>query len=154
MKTKNILIASGAIVAVAAWWGYNKIQKLKAVFEQMTVLPSGISGINITLAAIRFKLNFTINNPTAEDFSITTGKMAAIKRIIVYRKGKLLGVAQVDIDNIEIPAYAAIEIKDIELQVAVSSLLDNIMTIQGISLDEITIACVVSVIGKEFTIIN
>lgn len=154
MKTKNILIVAGAAVAAATWWGYNKIQKLKAVFEQMTVLPSGISGINISLAAIRFRLNFTINNPTAEDFSVTTGKMAAIKRIIVYRKGKLLGVAQVDIDNIEIPAYSAIEIKDIELQVAVSSLLDNIMTIQGISLDEITIACVVSVIGKEFTIIN
>ena len=152
MKLKTILIAGGAAIGVASYIAWNKIQVMKAVFDQMTIKPSGISNLVITLSSISFKLDIKITNPTVENFAVSGGSLAKVKRIIVYRNGHLLGTGYLDIDGIEIPPMSSVELKYIPFEVALEQVMYNLLQMESFSLAQLTIVGVVEVLGKEYYI--
>lgn len=154
MKAKTVFIGVGLFLAGLAYVGWQKIQALKAVFDKMTIRPSGISGISLNLEYFTFKLSFEIHNPTAEAFSVTGASIAKIKRILVYRSGKFLGQATLNLEELDIPAISSIEIKNVPFQVSVQNIVENLSTIQDLKLSDLTIVCIVEVLGKEYVIEN
>lgn len=118
----------------------------------MTIRPTGIRGLSLTGQYLKFRLDFEIYNPTNEAFAITGGSFAKIKRVMVYRQGKFLGMANVDIDQIEIPAISILQISDIPFQISLLNAFENISTLENFSIAELTVVCVAEVVGREYII--
>ena len=155
MNLKKVLIASGIALAGMAFLGYQKVQNLKSVFDRMTIRPSGLSNIKVIgLSTLRFDLSIKITNPTNEAFSVSGISLATFKRIMVYRKGEYLGMATINLGEIEIPAGQTIEIKNVPFEAATINVLKNLLTIESLSIDQLTMVAVVEVLGTEYTIEN
>lgn len=152
MKTKSIIIASGLILGGFALAAYQKFKTLKAVFDRMSIYPSGLRNVRAGLHYFTFKLDITIKNPTNESFSVTGASIARFKRILAYRNGHFLGMATLNLEEIEIPATGSIEIKDIPFEVSPENVMLNILTIEGFSMEQLTFVGVVEVLGKEYII--
>src|SRR5690606_30878408 len=133
MKTKTIIIASGLILGGIALAAYQKVQTLKAVFDRMSIYPSGLRNVRAGLTYFTFKLDITLKNPTNEAFSVTGASIVRFKRILAYRNGHFLGMATLDLEEIEIPAASSIEITNIPFEVSPENVMKNILTIEGFS---------------------
>ncbi|QEE49635.1 hypothetical protein FUA48_08575 [Flavobacterium alkalisoli] len=151
MKAKTIIIAASIALAGIAIIGYNKVKTLKAIFDQMTIEPSGIRNFKYTVSKITFNLDITITNPTQEAFSVSGASLASLKRVMVYMGDKFIGMATVNLDAIEIPPQASLTVKNIPLEVATENAI-GLLSVQNLSLDIFNIMAVVDVFGNEYTI--
>ena len=152
MKTRTILITAGAVIAGLALVGWQKIKTLKAVFDRMSIRPSGISAFVPGLVKITFRMSFKITNPTNEAFSVTGASIATLKRIKAYYNGRFMGMADVNLTEIDIPSNSYVELKNIPFTVATENLLDTILTVDEINLNNLTIHAIVEVFGNEYLI--
>ena len=152
MRLKTFLIASGLFVGGLVAIGYHKAKSLKAIFDKMTIEPTGIRNLNFGLVYFTFDLDFTIKNPTQETFSVSGASVATLKRILVYRKTHFLGMAEINLDAIEIPANGELTIKNIPFSIATENVIKNILTKESLDVDELTIMAVIDVLGNEYII--
>jgi len=152
MKAKKIALIAGLAVVGLALFTYNKVNALKQVFERMTVWPTGISNIKLNLTTLSFKLDISVRNPTDTAFSVTGASIATLKRIVVSRNGKFLGQADVDISDIEIPAYGTSHFKDLPFTVSLENILTNILDDTTLNINELSITAVIEVLGQSYTI--
>lgn len=153
MKTKHLLIGGGVAIAALALYGYKKVVDLTATFDAMTIKPSSIRKIKLSWSSLNFNLDVRINNPTAQDFAVN-GLVATLKSIVINYKGKYLGTAVVNIDEIMIPKFSSLVIRDLPIIIENSELLENIWTITDLTINDLTITAVVEVLGSEYTISN
>lgn len=153
MKTKHLLIGGGVAIAALALYGYKKVVDLTATFDAMTIKPSSIRNPKLKWSSLTFDLDIRINNPTSQDFAVN-GLVATLKSIVINYKGKFLGTAVVNIDEIMIPKFSSLVIRDLPILIENSVLLKNIWTITGLSVNDFTITGVVEVLGSEYTISN
>lgn len=153
MKTKHLLIGGGVAIAALALYGYKKVVDLTATFDAMTIKPSSIRKIKLSWSSLTFNLDIRINNPTAQDFAVN-GLVATLKSIVINYKGKYLGTAVVNIDEIMIPKFSSLVIRDLPIIIENSELLENIWTITDLTINDLTITAVVEVLGSEYTISN
>lgn len=154
MKARTILIAAGLVVGGLAWAGYEKVKRFQAAFEKMTIYPSKITNIKFGFLQIDFKLSFKITNPTDEDFSVSAAGLVTLNKINVYRKGDFLGTAILNIDALELPAKQTITIENLPFSVASIAVIETALTMESFNVNDLTIEAIVSVMGKEFTIVN
>ena len=105
MKTKTVLIVAGVAVVGLALLAAKKALNMKAIFDQMKIWPSNISNFNLNLTKMSFDLDFAIQNPTNEDFSVTGANIVRIKRVTAFRNGTYLGETNVDLTEINIPEF-------------------------------------------------
>lgn len=152
MKTKHILLAVGTAFAGLMVYAYKRVTETKAIMQQMDIWPSDISNIAAGLTWFRFNISFKIENPTDADFSVSGLGLITVKRIMVYRKGRYLGMSEVNISDIEIPAKTTREIKHIPFKIETANVLRNILTIESFSLEELRIVAVLEVLGSEYTL--
>lgn len=117
----------------------------------MTIAPAGVRNIKVSLTSITFNLDVALKNPTGQDFAVS-GYVATLKRIIINYKGQFLGVADVNIDEIGVPKFNTLVIRDLPVVVATSALLQNIMTITSLDYKDLQITAVVEALGTEYTI--
>lgn len=153
MKTgTKILLGVGVLVAGGAFYSYRKVQDLKEVFENLEIKPDKIYDFKIGLLALNFKLRIKLINPTEKNCTVFGGKFLTLKQINVYRKDDLIASVEANISQIEIPANSLIKISDIPVAVSSSVVLEQLMTIESFSTEEITVQAVVNFLGKDYII--
>ncbi|MGQ2982131.1 hypothetical protein [Flavobacterium sp.] len=152
MKAKTLLITAGIVTAGLALMAYQKVQTLLQVFDRMSIKPSGITDFSLNLQQINFKLDFKITNPTNEGFSVTGASIARLKRITAYYDGRFMGIAEVNLDAIEIPARSYTILKKMPFQVSTQNLLEAIFTIDQIDINKLSLHAVVTVLGNDYII--
>lgn len=152
MKKKHILIAAGVGITGLLAFGYNKVKTLQSTFEKMTIKPVDISDLKWSVFEIKFKLDLKIDNPTKEYFAISGASVARLKTISVYRKGKFIGTANVELEAIEIPPYSHLVLKHVPFSVSAANVLYNALTIETFSLSQLTIVATIDVLGNEYII--
>jgi hypothetical protein len=155
MKNAKIIgITVAAFLIGAAVIAANKAVKLKETFDKMTIKPVWISKIKITLTQLSFNLDIKITNPTGDDFALSGFSAAALKRVNIFYKGTYFGSAVANITEISIPNNNELIIRNLPVVVATQNILSNIMTIENISVNDLTIQAVVTVLGKDYIIEN
>lgn len=152
MKTKNILIVTGFLLTGAALIAYNKIKKMQAVFDRMSIEPSGLDNLKLGLKTISFKLGLKINNPTNEGFYVSGGSLITLKKVDIYFKNQFLGTANVNVTSIVIPEYSSIEITDIPVSMLTQNVVANVIGNQSLDFKELTIIATLSVVGNDYIV--
>jgi hypothetical protein len=152
MRAKTIFITAGLVVVGMSLMAYQKVQTLIQIFDRMTIKPSGISGFVPGLVQIRFKLDFKITNPTNEAFSVTGASIARLKKIVAYYNGQYMGMAELNLEAIEIPARSFTVLKEIPFTVSTQNLLSNLLTATDLDLNKLTLLAGIEVLGKEYII--
>lgn len=150
--TKTILITAGIALLAGAAFAVKKVKMLQAVFDRMTIKPQNISGTKIGLMQLDFKLDIKITNPTPEAFSVSGASLAILKSIRLYRKGKFLGKADLNLRELEIQPRSSYVLKHIPFSVTAAAVLENLMTIETLSPSELSIVAIVEVLGSEYEI--
>src|SRR5690606_13673390 len=151
MSAKGVLLTIGLAIGGLAWLGYRKVKSLKAVFDNMTIAPSGIRNLKLGIKEVSFLLDFTITNPASEAFSVSGASIASLNRIMVYKDGNLIGMATVNMGAIEIPSNGELTIKNVPFKIATESAL-NLLLQDNIDINKLTILAVIDVLGNEYTI--
>ena len=156
---KNLLIVGGLIAAGSIVLTTRKVTKLVAIFDKMTIKPSSFPrNIRLSFQQIRFNIDIVLANPTREDFAVS-GYVATLTQVAVFYKDNFLGVANVSIDEISVPAYRTLILKDIDIAVATSTALNAIpgliTQMQTMSfMDDLKFTGVVEVLGSYYEIGN
>lgn len=153
MKTKNIIITAGIAVTALALFGYKKVADLQYVFERMTITPSAVRNFKIANfgATIKFDLDVKLTNPTSQAFAVN-GMVATLRALKINYKGKHLGDAFVNIDEISIPPYNFLILKNLPVAVATTTLLDNLSTLTSINVNDLQVTAIIEALGTEYTI--
>ncbi|MXN90143.1 hypothetical protein GR160_02805 [Flavobacterium sp. Sd200] len=152
MKTKYVVaIGTVGLVALGIYL-YNKARQFKKVFDNMRVWPSGIRNIRVQLPYLLFNLDITLQNPTDVPFSITGASLVTLRRVVVYRNGKFLGQAEVNLAGLEIPAFGTTVVRDLPFRFELVNVLDNLINAESLTVNDLTLSAVVEVFGQQYEI--
>lgn len=152
MKTSTkIIIGVSASIGLLVYFGWQKIQKLKTVFEKINIELAGIRDLKITSQVIEFKANVKFINYTNEDFSVN-GYFVKLKTLNFYYKGKFIGNANPNLVQVSVPKYNELVIENIPASVPLSSIFTNLTEIPTFNADNLTVKAIVSVANNDFLI--
>lgn len=142
MKTwHKIAIGSGIALTGAGLLAYNKFQKTKRIFENLTYFPK-ISNFKISLKQVNFDLKIELTNHLADDLKLSTGGLVKLTKFIIYDlQGKVLSTLNVnELYKVKIPAYGKGETPTINVEVPLQNLISSIpigININNLSVDRI-----------------
>jgi len=154
MKAKTLLIAAGIVAAGAIIYGIDYVNRMRAVFESMKIYISAITDVSIGFDKLTFKLSFTIHNPTSTGFYLTGAKVAKLKSIQVYRKGQYLGMAEVNIEELELLPNSYFTLTNVPFVIPTQNLLENILNATQFNVEDLTLVAVVNIAGTDYEIDN
>ena len=154
IKVKHIIIG-GAILGIGAIWYSSKLNKWKETMTKLKALPTGLRNFDINFKRMRFNLDVTLYNPTSDNFS-PDGIIAVVKRIILKDKtAKRIATITVNKSFISIPAKGKFVLKDLIVDIPVLENISNWQNLSQIrSVNDIQIETILSVLGKEYSIIK
>jgi hypothetical protein len=154
IKSKHIIVV-GAIIGIGVLWYSSKINRWKETMNKLKAVPTGLRNFDVNFKRMRFNLDVTLYNPTNENFN-PDGIIAIVKRIILKDKtAKNFATITVNKSFISLPAKGKLELKDLIVEIPI---LDNISNWQTLSqirgVNDIQIETILSVLGKEYSIIK
>jgi len=157
--TKKILIAGGLVLVGYLIITAEKLMKMKAIFEQMTLapfsLPRNIKFINPNSfgipTTITFDIDVKMENPTGSDFAVS-GQIATLKKINLFYDGNFLGIANTNIIEVSVPNHNSMILHNINVEVAISNALNNSAALMNMDINKITITGVIDVLGVNYDI--
>lgn len=154
IKTKHIIIG-GAILGIGAIWYSSKLNKWKETMTKLKAIPTRLRNFDINFKRMRFNLDVTLYNPTSDNFS-PDGIIAIVKRIILKDKTeKRIATITVNKSFISIPAKGKFVLKDLIVEIPVLENISNWQNLSKIrSVNDIQIETILSVLGKEYSIIK
>lgn len=157
MKTRTIVIVSGLAVLGIVALTAKKVLVLKAVFDKMKIWPSNISNVKLNnFTELSFNLDFMLQNPTNESFSLTGANIVKLKRVSVFKNGTYLGQAEINLSALNIPANSTVALNDLPFKVSITSILDDLANITNFDVTTLTtglsVEAVVDVLGSEYII--
>lgn len=153
---KNILIISTLVVGGLAFYGYKKLQQIKAIFSVMEILPVGFSNFDFNLKSgkIRMKIDVKLINNSTDDLFVSGAGLAVLKKIVILYKGVYLGEGEVNINAIHLPANNVLIIKNTPIEGSAMNLLANAKNLMNFSIDDVTIIGTIEAMGKQYEISN
>lgn len=153
---KKILLISTVIVGGFAYYGYKKLQQIKAIFAAMEIVPVGFSNFDFNLKSGKIRMNIDVKliNNSKDDLFVTGAGLAVLKRIVILYKGVYLGEGEVNINSIHIPAANALVIKNTPIEGSAMNLLSNAASLMNFSINDVTIIGTVEAMGKQYEISN
>jgi hypothetical protein len=154
IKAKHIII-SGAILGIGALWYNIKINRWKETMTKLKAVPTGLRNFDINFKRMRFNLDVTMHNPTNESFN-PDGIIAVVKRIVLKDKlAKKFATITVNRSFISIPAKGKFVLKDLIVEIPILENISNWQNLSEIkSINDIQIETILSVMGKEYSIIK
>lgn len=154
IRAKHIIIG-GAILGIGALWYSSKLNKWKETMTKLKALPTGLRNFDINFKRMRFNLDVTLYNPTSDNFS-PDGIIAVVKRIILKDKTeKRIATITFNKSFISIPAKGKFVLKDLIVEIPVLENISNWQNLSKIkSVNDIHIETILSVLGKEYSIIK
>lgn len=148
---KKALIVSGVSLALLGVLAYNKVQKLKRVFESLKIEPKNIKNLKISLTSITFTTDILFVNPTNEDF-LVSGYVASLKRLNFFYSGKYIATIKPVINEISIPANNQLLFKNLPVVLPTAEILGSIMELTAFDINKLTIEAFIDVAGSEYSI--
>lgn len=156
-KTKKILAGLSVFAIGAILVGYRKATNLKYAFSKMAIGQYGVPK-NIQIHAplspdgyISFTTDVVLKNNSDEDFNLSGNIVATLKRLAFIYEGTTIGIANVNITEISVPAYNEAIITGIPVQVSTKNLFSNISNVTAM-IDKFSIVGYVDVLGTEYMI--
>lgn len=162
MKTfvKNTLIFGTIAIVLGSLWVKKKIETAVEVFEKITIKPHSLPK-NIKLSNpnalkipqdLSFNIDVVVNNPDVREFYATGLGIAKLKTISVYFKNVLIGVANLDLEEITVPPQSNFIIPNILVQGKTLGILSHITEFQNIKFSDLKFLAVVDVLGYEYEV--
>lgn len=155
--TKKFLLIGSLIFGALAIFGYKKVQKLKSIFDKMTMTPNNIYGVDINWQRVAFTMDVNLSNPTNDDFYVTGSVAAELNKINIFYKGKYLANANLNsLNEVSVPAKGEMIIPGIGVEIPVVAILQNSLIFDptNFSMNDITVSGVVTAFGTEYLIEN
>lgn len=123
IEKKHILIGGICCLALLTMsFASAKVSQAKLVFEQLKFGIAGFGKIGLkSLINLWFDVDIAIDNPTAQDFTVSTAGIISLKVVRVYQGEKLLGYGTADVSGIELKAGKRTVIKGIRLNVNITT---------------------------------
>lgn len=141
---KNILIGGAIILIGASFVVKNKIDETLAVFDKIVIKPFSFPK-NIKLSnknnlgvpqTISLSMDLIIQNPVVQEFSVSGLGVATLESVAVLFKNNLIGTANLQLDEITIPAQSNFILKDVNFQGNTLSILSNIEAFSSAKLSD------------------
>lgn len=136
---------------------FKKVTNLQYAFGKMSIGQYGIPR-NIQVHApfspdgyIRFTTDVALKNNSEEDFNLSGNLIVTLKRLAFIFQGTTIGVANVNITEIAVPAYGEKIISNVEVVVSAKNLLSNISNVLSM-IKQFSIVGYVDVFGVEYMI--
>jgi hypothetical protein len=152
MKTSTkIIIGIIAFLGLIAFYGYKKAMKLKALFEKITISPTGFRNLKASLTDIRLDVDVVFFNPTQDNFEVS-GYIATLNRLNFFYNGKYLATAKPLLDEISIPANNQLKISNIPVVLPTTSVVSYAMEFLNFDFNKLSVEAVIEVAGTEIFI--
>ncbi len=126
----------------------SKVNDWRAIMPQLKAFPTDFNRLNINFNKIEFYLEVTLFNPTKQAFN-PDGIIAQLDRLEVTAKGQKIATIEVKKNGIQIPAEGKFVLKNLKVNVPVTSLLfvKDIKTY-----DDLDVVAIMNVLGEEYSI--
>lgn len=152
LKTKTkIIIGIVVILVLISFYGYKKAMKLKALFEKITISPTGFRNLKMSLSDIRLNVDVSMFNPTGDNFEVS-GYIATLNRLNFFYNGKYLATAKPLLSEISIPANNELKISNVPVVLPTSSVLAYAMEFLTFDINKLSVEAVIEVAGTEIFI--
>ena len=106
MKVKYLIIG-GTLIGAFALMSFIKAKTAQAkdVFEKILFKVGFPKNFDISTTRLRFYIDFTLQNPTAQDFTARTGNLITAKAYRVYRGNQVVAFGDLgNINGVTLPA--------------------------------------------------
>ena len=150
-NSKNILIVGGLLFAAAAVLTYRKVSVTAYSFDNLDITPVWIDNIKPGLTQSSFSLDVMLKNLSEEPFEVSGLGIATLKRIEVILNNQVVGVANVQMEEISIPAFGNQVIYNIPVTVSTAAIVNNSSNIKKL-LASINLIGYVEALGSEYQI--
>ena len=133
MKVKYLIIG-GTLIGAFALMSFVKAKTAQAkdVFEKILFKVGFPKKFDISTTRLRFYIDFTLQNPTAQDFTARTGNLITAKAYRVYRGNEVVAFGDLgNIDGVTLPAGGSYTFKDIYVEIPTTDLAKHILNISG-----------------------
>lgn len=152
MKTSTkIIIGVVLFLVLISIYGYRKAKKLKAIFEQITISPTGFRNLKMSLTDIRLAVDVEMFNPTTDNFDVS-GYIVTLNRLNFFYKGKYLATAKPSLSDVSIPANDRLKISNIPVVLPTSSVVAYAMEFLTFDMAKLSVEAVIEVAGTEIFI--
>ncbi len=151
MSTTTKILIAGAVLTGLYVYGKSKIDSWKSILPKLKAIPTGIANIRFEGGKLKFNLDVTIYNPTAQDFNpdlITT-----LKRVIITdNQGVQVFQIGVNKSNLYVPAGSRETLKGLAVEIPIASNLENLQTLLSLKASDLKARGVITVLGSEYYI--
>lgn len=147
--TKFLIGAAGA----GALYAFYKYGSTKDAFYALKPKITKINNVKISLAAITVNFDLMIENTSNFDLGITSFKTFSLRQVQLINKktNSIVGIADVNISDLNIAAQNNTIIKNINTTVPITSLLQNYSTL-GTNPEDYKVLLLIDAMGKEYVI--
>lgn len=150
--TQKVAIGVGILSLLAAY-GKKTYDDYSHVIEKLQFKISSISKVNVKGLSLFFDISVKFYNPTEFDFYVNSLGLVSVKKIRVFRKGVLLGEANSDITQIEIPAFGTNSISGITIETKYLSFLSEMSNLASLTeIKDYTLEIIVETLGQTYVI--
>ena len=130
---KNLLIGGAIILVGASLIVKETIDETLAVFDKISIkpysLPKKLKFSNPNVLGIPQKVSLSIDlvitNPVIQSFSVSGLGIATLESVSVLFKNHLIGTANLQLDEIEIPPQSNFILRDVNFEGNTLSILSN-----------------------------
>ena len=134
IKKKYIILGAVAVLAISFMsFTSAKISQAKEVIKSLIINVSKIRNVRVSLQKISFSFDIILQNPTNEDFSLSSGGAIKAKGYQLVRGDKVLvmGHFSKEFQNIDLPAYQSYTIENVYFELPVMNILSEILNFSG-----------------------
>lgn len=159
---KKIIIASALTLLGLSLMASDKITRLSEIFERITIkpasLPKSIKFYNPNNLGIpqnvSFLIDLKITNPDYESFTASGFGVAKLSTVDVFFKNNHIGTADVNLEDIDVPAQGSYILKDLKVSGNTFSILANANSFQNLNLTDLQFIANIEVLGIDYEIGN
>jgi hypothetical protein len=152
LKTSTkIIIGVILFLVLISLYGYKKAKKLKAIFEQITINPTGFRNLKMSLTDIRLDVDVEMFNPTTDNFDVS-GYIVTLNRLNFFYNGKYLATAKPLLSEVSIPANDRLKISNVPVVLPTSSIVAYAMEFLTFDFAKLSVEAVIEVAGTEIFI--
>ena len=159
---KKILLAGVLTIIGLSLIASAKISKLSAIFERITIkpasLPKNIKFFNPNNLQIpqnfSFLIDLKITNPDYESFTVSGLGVAKLHTVDVFLKDVHIGTAEVELEDIDIPAQSVYTLKDLKVVGNTLSILSGAEAFANLNLNDLRFIANITVAGLDYELGN
>ena len=157
---KNLLIGTGIALAFFSFAVYDSVTTALTVFEKIGIkpisLPKKISFSNPNDLGIpqniSFAIDIKIENPDFREFAVSGYGVASLKQVDIYFKDFHLGTANLELEEITVPAQSSLIIEDVPFVGNTLSVLQNATAFSNLSLSDLRFTGIIEALGTQYQI--